>query len=93
MKTSGIFETKNRLSELCEQVALSGEPLVITRHGKPLVRILPIEDSVPHESVWDTVKESRALYGALDDGLEIPDRDSKVGRPDPLGPDLLGDDA
>lgn len=84
MKTLGLFETKNRLSEVCEQVAATSEPVVITRHRKPLVQIVPIQDSQMKESVWDTVEESKYRYGPLEEGFELPVRDVKLNRGDPL---------
>lgn len=84
MKSSGIFETKNHLSEICEQVAKSGEPLVVTRHGKPLVRIVPMENVYDQQSVWDTVQESQAKYGPLPDDFEIPERNTSFNHSDPL---------
>ena len=86
MKSLGIFETKNHLSELCEQVATSGEPVMVTRHGKPLVCIVPVRAGERRGSVWDTVEESRAKYGNLTDDLELPLREIERNRPDPLDP-------
>ena len=51
METVGIFEAKAKLSEICEQVASTRESIVVTRRGKPLVRILPME--VAPESVLE----------------------------------------
>jgi prevent-host-death family protein len=82
MKTLGLFDTKNRLSEICDQVARTGEPCTVTRRGKPLVRIVPAEDS--GGSVWDTVEESRARYGPLTEELELPSRDPSRNRPTPF---------
>lgn len=84
MRSLGLFETKNRLSELCEQVATTGEPLVITRRGRALVRIVPNEDS-SESGVWSSVAEGVARFGPLDDGLELPKREAADRRPDPLG--------
>ena len=42
METVGIVEAKAKLSELCERVERSGEPIVVTRRGKPFVRIMPL---------------------------------------------------
>ena len=84
MKTLGLFETKNRLSEVCEQVAATSEPVIITRHRKPLVQIVPIQDSEMKESVWDTVEESHTRYGPLEEDFELPVRDLKLNRGDPL---------
>jgi prevent-host-death family protein len=40
MTTVGIFEAKNRLSELVERAA-RGEEIVITRRGEPIARLMP----------------------------------------------------
>mgnify|MGYP002788252429 FL=1 len=39
MITVGAFEAKTRLSALLEKVA-SGEEVVITKHGKPVARLV-----------------------------------------------------
>lgn len=87
MKVVGLFDAKNRLSEVCEGVVYSGEPVTVTRRGKPWVRIVPIIDSDAKQSVWDTVEEARATYGALTEEPVIPDRKTSDIRPDPLGDD------
>ncbi len=56
MKTVGLFEAKTKLSEICDQVSKSGQAVVITRRGKPLVRI----DSIREEPM--TIRERRADY-------------------------------
>lgn len=40
MATVGIFEAKNRLSELVERAA-RGEEIVITRRGEQIARLMP----------------------------------------------------
>lgn len=40
MITVGSFEAKTRLSALLERVA-RGEQVVITRHGRPVARLIP----------------------------------------------------
>ena len=40
MTTVGIFEAKNRLSELVA-LASRGEEVVITRRGEPVARLMP----------------------------------------------------
>ena len=42
MKTVNIHEAKTHLSRLLERAA-AGEPFIIAKAGKPLVRVLPIE--------------------------------------------------
>ena len=38
MKSVGVFEAKTHLSELIE----SGEPVTITKHGKPVATLTPL---------------------------------------------------
>lgn len=40
MSEVGAFEAKNTLSALLDRVA-QGEEIVITRHGKPVARLIP----------------------------------------------------
>lgn len=42
MKIAGVFEAKQRFSELIAAVE-SGEEVRITRHGKEVVRMLPVQ--------------------------------------------------
>ena len=67
MKRIGIFEAKTKLSEVCEAVAASGEPLTVTKRGKPLVRIEPCRE----ESL--TIVDRRAAYLAKYRGREGDD--------------------
>ena len=47
MSTHSVAEAKNQLSRLIDR-ALAGEPVVITRHGHPVVEIKPLKLPVPH---------------------------------------------
>lgn len=42
MHTVGVFEAKNRLTALLDEVEGGGE-VIITRRGKPIARLAPIE--------------------------------------------------
>ncbi|MEX2382846.1 MAG: type II toxin-antitoxin system Phd/YefM family antitoxin [Opitutales bacterium] len=42
-KTIGIFEAKTHFSQLCDQVSLSGQPLLVERRGKALIMISPLD--------------------------------------------------
>ena len=41
MSTHSVADAKNHLSELIER-AMKGEPVVITRHGHPVVELKPV---------------------------------------------------
>jgi prevent-host-death family protein len=61
MQTVNIHEAKTHLSKLIEKAA-KGEPFIIAKAGKPMVKVIPIEE---------TPKTSR--IGFLDGLYEIPD--------------------
>lgn len=42
MRTIGAFEAKNRLSELLD-AAENGEEIMITKHGRPVAKLVPAE--------------------------------------------------
>lgn len=46
METVGLFEAKTHLSELIAR-AERGEEVVITRHNKPVAKIVPISEVSP----------------------------------------------
>lgn len=46
MREIGAFEAKNKLGQLLDQVE-RGEEVTITRHGKPVARLVPPEK--PHD--------------------------------------------
>ncbi len=54
MKALGVFDIKTRLSEICDEVARTGEPVLVTKRGKPFVRIAPLDSSDETRSpVWE----------------------------------------
>ena len=83
MKTLGLFEAKNKFSEVCDTVARTGEPVVVTKRGHALVRIVPVEDKPHGSAIWTAFRESRAKYGEPTEDFELSERSSKR-RPDPL---------
>lgn len=50
MKHVGIFEAKTNLSSLVEQVE-GGQEIVITRHGKPVARLVRAEERHTPEAI------------------------------------------
>ena len=48
MSTVGVFEAKAKLSELIDQ-ALAGKDVVITRHGRPVARIVAEKTTGPKD--------------------------------------------
>lgn len=42
MKEIAVYEAKNRLSALVQEVEETGAEIIITRHGKPAARLSPV---------------------------------------------------
>lgn len=42
MKEVALYEAKNKLSALIQEVEESGAEVIITRHGKPVARLSPV---------------------------------------------------
>jgi len=61
MTTVGTFEAKTHLSSLLDRVA-AGEDVVITRHGKPIARLVRIDafDRARADAAFDELKRLRA---------------------------------
>ena len=76
MRSVGIFEAKAKLSEICDQVARSGESVVVTRRGQPLVRIGPV--AADKFSVWESREDYIARKGRLKEEFEVPSRSNEV---------------
>ena len=72
----GLFDAKTRLSELVEQVTQGGDDIVITRRGKAVARLVPIEPESEVETALalllcareTSVSGSGSLRDLIDDG-------------------------
>jgi len=76
--TLGAFEAKTRLSELLVRVE-AGEHVTITKHGRPVARLVPATDDVSRRdwlAFWGRV-DSRLI--SLPEGTSIKD-DIEAGR-------------
>ncbi|TVR66560.1 MAG: type II toxin-antitoxin system Phd/YefM family antitoxin [Spirochaetaceae bacterium] len=80
MKDVGMFEAKTRLSELCGEVHRTGEQIVVTRRGKPYVRIVPYR---PTETAGSPVWEARERYESQHGIDDVPDFPAVHRDPEP----------
>jgi prevent-host-death family protein len=66
MECIGLFEAKTRLSELVAR-AESGNEVVITRHNRPVAKIVPYEagTAIDLQRRLDAVKRLKALGAAI----------------------------
>lgn len=64
MTTIGAFEAKNKLGHLLD-LAERGEEVTITRHGKPVARIVPFESLQGREDAQAAVRRLRERAESL----------------------------
>jgi prevent-host-death family protein len=69
----GAYDAKTRLAELLDRVQ-NGERIVITRHGRPVAQLVPVEDA-PQMTVAEAIAGIRELGGrtTLGPGLTLRD--------------------
>ncbi|MFT5471092.1 MAG: antitoxin (DNA-binding transcriptional repressor) of toxin-antitoxin stability system [Verrucomicrobiales bacterium] len=78
LKTIGVLEAKSRLSEICSEIAKSGDTVVISNRGEPLVEVRPIRqpgqagDGPGSEGILDCLRTCRQRFGPLEEEFEIP---------------------
>jgi prevent-host-death family protein len=72
VKSVGIYEAKTQLPKLLAEIDRGGEPVTITRHGRPIARIVPVETPAPRreDAVEAMLAFGRAHAGALS-GLSL----------------------
>ena len=72
MQYTGIFEAKNNFSALIEQVE-KGEEVRITRHGKEVVRMLPVRRKpvITDEQIERELGQIDALHAAIRPGPAV----------------------
>ena len=70
MKTVNIHDAKTHLSRLIDQAA-KGEPFVIAKAGKPMVKVVAVDAPEPK-----AVKR----IGALEGQFKVPDDFNEMGR-------------
>lgn len=69
MTTIGTFEAKTHLPALLNRVA-KGETIIITKHGKPIARLVPAED-LPRPPVDDVIAEFESIRSRVIPGPSV----------------------
>ncbi len=83
MTNIGAFEAKNTLGSLLDRVE-QGEEIVITRHGKPVARLIPSSGGINREQARAAAGRIRSRASQLKAGpfdWERVKADRDTGRP------------
>ncbi|MDP1612540.1 MAG: type II toxin-antitoxin system prevent-host-death family antitoxin [Sulfuritalea sp.] len=70
MLSVGIFEAKAQLSQLVERVA-QGEEVLVTRHGKPVARLVAPEASSDVSALAEWTADLRSFRRGIDRGAKL----------------------
>jgi len=65
----GAFEAKNSLGALLDRVE-GGEEILITRHGRPVARLVPNHAGVDRAQVQAAMNRIRTRVGALKNSFD-----------------------
>jgi len=60
METVGSYEAKRHLARLLERVE-HGEIITITRHGKPVARLVPATPTAPRPDIAEVIEAMRTF--------------------------------
>lgn len=66
MKHVGVLEAKTHLSRLLDEIEQTGEPVVITRHGKPVATISAGAAGAGPEMSREAAKRLKAWRGSIE---------------------------
>ena len=79
LKTIGVLEAKSRFSEICSEIAESGDTVVISSRGEPLVEVRSLRKPESEsgadrkEGILDRLRACKERFGALEEDFEIPE--------------------
>ncbi len=59
MRFASVAEVKNQLSQYLAQAKKTGEPIIVTHHGKPYALIQTIAEKDLEELGWKQLAETR----------------------------------
>lgn len=62
-------EFKAKCLKLLDEVAATHKPLVITKRGRPVARVLPIDDEAPAPGLFGYMKGTGEIAGDI---LDVP---------------------
>ena len=76
VKAIEMEDVQHEFSALCQEVASTGQAIVVTRGHEPLVSIVPLPcaNGGREESVWGLRRQFEACHGVLTEDFDLPSR-------------------
>jgi prevent-host-death family protein len=76
MKEVALYDAKNQLSALIQEVEETGEEILITRHGKPAVKLTPAVEKADAER---RARASARLFAlSEEDARDLPEEPAET---------------
>ena len=69
MGTIGIRDLSRNASQVIDQVSTTGNPMIVTKHGRPVVAVIAVDPDALEDFVLATAPEYAAAMGAADADL------------------------
>jgi len=89
LRTIGLVDANTRFPDLCQEIAESGEAVIIARRGEPWIEVRPARGGSPGaknaprpSGILDCLGECQARFGPLREEFHFPER---VSTPLPHG--------
>jgi prevent-host-death family protein len=71
MDMVGVRELSHRVSALLDQMQQDRRPVVITKHGRPIAVLSPIDEDAFYDFVLEHAPEFVASRKAVEDNLDV----------------------
>jgi len=63
MKTMAAGEFKAKCLAVMDEVKANGEPVLITKHGKPVAKLMPANEAESRDSLFGCLKDKMVILG------------------------------
>jgi prevent-host-death family protein len=63
MKTVAAGEFKAKCLAIMDDVQAKREPVLVTKHGKPVVKLVPVDETESADSIFGCMKDKMKIVG------------------------------
>jgi prevent-host-death family protein len=64
-------EFKARCLKFMDEVRATGRPIVITKRGKPVAKLVPVEEPKPRREIFGSMKGTVTIHGDIISPIEV----------------------
>jgi prevent-host-death family protein len=67
-----VTEFKAKCLKLIDEIARVRDPIILTKHGKPVAKLIPIEEQTDHLSQFGYMAGSATITGDIESAITEP---------------------